>query len=437
MVTRIEVSTALDAGGAARRDAPRQTTRTTEARHFGKYLTVLTSLVGGVAVFELLGYGLYHERWIQLGAITLICYFIALVAVARPLLKRGHTTQAVMITCFGMLMMTLSYVIVVPALYPVLVGLPVVVVATALPFAGIRLLNVLAVTAWLTTLAIGAFGLWYRAPEPASPFLSILNLVGIGCVFSLVLMLLVQYRIRSRMQLKEVQQANAALRYANQELEAFSYSVSHDLRAPLRAINGYSDALMEDYRERLDDEAVVYLDNLKRGATRMGSLIDDLLSLSQVNRTVLRRKQVDLSKLASRIVRDAAPPDRVRFTVEPNLTASADAALIEVLLNNLLGNALKFSAHVDSPRVHFGRSVEGGEVHFAVSDNGAGFDMRYIDKLFKPFQRLHTERDFPGTGIGLATCARVVHKHDGRIWATSTVGRGTTIHFTLDRGKTP
>lgn len=403
----------------------------TETKHFGRFLTVLTTIVGGVAAFEMVGYWIYRERWILLGAFTLIAYFAALFGAARPLLARGHATLAVVITCFGMLLMTLSYVVIVPDLYPVLVELPVLVVATGLPFAGVRLLRSLAVAAWLTTMGIATIGLWGEGAQMTSPFSSVLILVGIGCALLLVLMLLVQYRIRARHQLREVAQANAALRYANAELEAFSYSVSHDLRAPLRAIDGYSDALLEDYRERLDEAAVTYLQNLKRGATRMGSLIDDLLSLSQVNRAALNRTAIDISQLAADIVLRSAPPEHVQVEIEPNLVVHGDVALLQVLLTNLIGNALKFSAQVPQPRVRFGWCPEHAGKHLAISDNGAGFDMRYIDKLFKPFQRLHSEREFPGTGIGLATCARVVHKHGGKIWATSVVGHGTTVHFSL------
>jgi light-regulated signal transduction histidine kinase (bacteriophytochrome) len=216
----------------------------------------------------------------------------------------------------------------------------------------------------------------------------------------------------------------------NRELEAFSYSVSHDLRAPLRTIDGFSQALAEDYGPSLDDRARDYIGRVRAGAQRMSSLIDDLLRLSRVSRAELRRRPVDLSSTARTVVaelRQADPERDVTVSIPDNLMVEADANLLRVLLENLIGNAWKFTTRV-AARIEVGRGPDGA---FFVRDNGAGFDMTYVDRLFAPFQRLHTEEDFPGTGIGLATARRIVDRHGGRIWADGTPGGGATISFTL------
>ncbi|MHB1586382.1 MAG: sensor histidine kinase [Acidiferrobacteraceae bacterium] len=220
------------------------------------------------------------------------------------------------------------------------------------------------------------------------------------------------------------------LETVNRELEAFSYSVSHDLRAPLRSIDGFSQALLEDYRDRLDDQGRDYLERVRAGAQRMGQLIDDLIQLSQVTRAELSVRPVDLTALALEIAGhvDAAYPDRhVEFTVAPDLVVRADEALLRVVLENLLDNAWKFTAGRTSARVEVGMI----DSQVFILDNGVGFDPTDADKLFRPFSRLHDTKSFPGTGIGLATVERVIHRHGGTIRAKSVPERGTAFYFTL------
>jgi light-regulated signal transduction histidine kinase (bacteriophytochrome) len=225
-----------------------------------------------------------------------------------------------------------------------------------------------------------------------------------------------------------------ALKLANRELEAFSYSVAHDLRAPLRGMNGFAQILLRDYAHRLDAEGVDCLHEIRDNAVRMGALIDALLSLSRVTRSDLKPDWVDLAALARAAAAKlaAADPSRsVDVVVADRLVARADPALARTLVDNLLSNAWKFTRHTASPRVEVGATMQGGERVFHVRDNGAGFDMAYADKLFAPFQRLHAASEFPGTGIGLATAYRIVLRHGGRIWAESAVGAGATFYFTL------
>jgi two-component system, NtrC family, sensor kinase len=220
----------------------------------------------------------------------------------------------------------------------------------------------------------------------------------------------------------------------NQELEAFSYSVSHDLRAPLRAIDGFSRALEEDYAGQLDAKAAGYLARVRSAAQRMDELIDDLLHLSRIGRGELRRAPVDISTLAHHVLDELArkePARRVEVEITPGLSADADGKLIKVLLENLLDNAWKFTSKTAQPRIEVGASAREGQPVFYVRDNGAGFDMAYAKKLFGPFQRLHTAREFPGTGIGLATVHRIADRHGGRVWAEGTLGKGATISFSI------
>jgi DNA-binding response OmpR family regulator len=230
------------------------------------------------------------------------------------------------------------------------------------------------------------------------------------------------------------------LKYKNKELEAFSYSVSHDLRAPLRGIDGLSQALIEDYAERLDDTARHYLNRIRAGAQRMAALIDDMLMLSRISRAEVNRERVDLTSLAQIVVqelRQQHPERTVGVQVEPGLSTYADPGLLRVVLDNLLGNAWKFTARTPDARIEFRAQTRGSETIFCLKDNGAGFDMAHAGTLFQPFQRLHDSADFPGTGIGLATVRRVVDHHGGRIWAESEVGCGATMYFTIphSRGK--
>jgi signal transduction histidine kinase len=229
------------------------------------------------------------------------------------------------------------------------------------------------------------------------------------------------------------------LETANQELESFSYSVSHDLRAPLRAIDGFSLALLEDCGQALDDQGQRHLDRVRRATQTMGLLIDDLLKLARVARAEIRRDPVDLAALAAEVVatlREAHPAREVEFVSPAALAAQGDARLLKVVLENLLGNAWKFTSKQPRARIEFGGSgANGGGAAYYVRDDGAGFDMAFAAKLFGAFQRLHTVTEFPGTGIGLATCARIVHRHGGRIWAESSVGQGAAFFFTLGGGE--
>jgi DNA-binding response OmpR family regulator len=223
------------------------------------------------------------------------------------------------------------------------------------------------------------------------------------------------------------------LERTNQELEAFSYSVSHDLRAPLRTIDGFANILLLDHAEEMSGDANACLQRIRAAAQRMGELIDDLLELSRVGRTELVRSDIDLGSLARLVVEELAraQPDRkVAVKIEPSVV-HGDPRLLKVLLENLLGNAWKFTSKVAAPEIELGTEQDGdASVHF-VRDNGAGFDPRYAQKLFAPFQRLHTETEFPGTGIGLATVRRILERHGGRIWARSAVGEGATFFFTV------
>lgn len=231
-----------------------------------------------------------------------------------------------------------------------------------------------------------------------------------------------------------VRERTEQLEAANRELEAFSYSVSHDLRAPLRSIDGFSRALLDDYSEILDIKARDYLVRLQKSAQRMAELIADLLSLSRVNRADLRCAPANLSDVARAIADDLQHEDPGRpatFDIADGLVVEADARLVRVLLDNLLGNAWKFTSRVADARIQVGAAeIDGARVYF-VRDNGAGFDPARASKLFSPFQRLHSEADFPGTGIGLSIAQRIAQRHGGKVWAESEPDKGATFYFTL------
>jgi signal transduction histidine kinase len=234
---------------------------------------------------------------------------------------------------------------------------------------------------------------------------------------------------------RRVEARTQDLAAANRELEAFSYSVSHDLRAPLRAIDGFSRILLASHSEQLDDRGRHYLDRVRAGTMRMSQLIDDLLGLARVSRREMLRRPVNVTEVARRVASDLAsrPPARdVPIHVAEGLVANADAHLLTIIFENLLGNAWKFTAKKTDPRIEVGANLVGAELVFHVRDNGAGFDMAYADKLFGAFQRLHTDADFEGTGIGLVTVQRIVNRHGGRIWAEAAVGQGATFYFTLE-----
>ena len=224
------------------------------------------------------------------------------------------------------------------------------------------------------------------------------------------------------------------LKSKNIELEAFSYSVSHDLRAPLRSIDGFSKLLLDDYADKLDARGQDFLHLVRESAQRMGELIDDLLLLSRVGRADLSRDQIDLSDIARSVSEELnkRDPDRhVKWSIEDQLLVEADRGLMRVAFDNLLGNSWKFTAKVSAPRIEVGKDQQQGAAVFFVRDNGAGFNMEYAEKLFSPFQRLHTESEFAGTGIGLATVHRIVDRHGGRIWAESATDHGATFYFTI------
>jgi len=225
------------------------------------------------------------------------------------------------------------------------------------------------------------------------------------------------------------------LEAANRELEAFSYSVSHDLRAPLRAIDGFTALVESDYADELDQGAKDALARVRNAAQRMGNLIDEMLNLSQLSRADLAREKLDLSSAAGAIIDDLArhhPGRCVEVHVEPGLVVNADANLVRMALENLLHNAWKYTSKTDQPRIEVGSSQNGSAAAFHVRDNGAGFDMKYAARMFDPFQRLHAARDFEGTGIGLAIVQRVIHRHGCKIWAEGEVNVGATFHFTLE-----
>lgn len=233
---------------------------------------------------------------------------------------------------------------------------------------------------------------------------------------------------------QDLEKRAAELESLNNELESFSYSVSHDLRAPLRTIDGFSHALLEDYGERLPEEGHAYLARVRAAAQRMGELIDDLLALSRVTRATAEQKRVDLSTLAEKILNGLLrekPDRRVTFSVAKGLIVEGDPQLLRIALENLLGNAWKFTSKVEHAQIEVGIQDDTEEPTYFVRDNGAGFNMAYADKLFGPFQRLHRMNEYPGTGIGLATVQRIIRRHGGRIWAESSIGKGATFFFTL------
>ena len=235
---------------------------------------------------------------------------------------------------------------------------------------------------------------------------------------------------------RRVEERTKQLEAANKELESFSYSVSHDLRAPLRAIDGFSQALLEDYGDGFDDRARSYLDRVRRAAQRMADLIDALLKLAKVARTPIGFSKVDISATASAAVaelRDGEPDRTVEVRIEPGLTASGEPHLLHIVLANLLGNAWKFTRHTPHPQVRVGKNGEG---EFYVADNGAGFDAAYAHKLFGAFARLHSGDEYEGTGIGLATVARIIHRHGGSLRAEGAIENGATFYFTLPEVET-
>ncbi|MGA2590882.1 MAG: PAS domain S-box protein [Bryobacteraceae bacterium] len=236
---------------------------------------------------------------------------------------------------------------------------------------------------------------------------------------------------------QRIRERTVELEATNKELEAFAYSVSHDLRSPLRGIDGWSQALLEDYADRLDGEGREYLDKVRSEAQRMGVLINDLLQLSRVTRDPMEREDVDLTSMARSMaerLRESEPGRSLAFAIEPGLTGKGDFRLLEIALTNLLGNAVKYTGPRAEARIEFGQIAGEEGPAFFVRDNGVGFNMAYVHKLFGAFQRLHKLSEFPGTGIGLATVQRIIHRHGGRVWAEGQPDHGATFYFTLSRG---
>jgi signal transduction histidine kinase len=232
----------------------------------------------------------------------------------------------------------------------------------------------------------------------------------------------------------ELERKNHRLALVNEELESFSYSVSHDLHAPLRSIDGFSQALLEDCSSKLNREGKDFLNRIRASTKKMAKLIDDMLTLSRITRKKVNYSEVNLSKIANTIVKDLntmKDKRQVKFKIVPNLTAKADAGLMRIVLENLLGNAYKFTRKSDDAKIEFGVTNVNGDRAYFINDNGAGFDMNYANKLFIPFQRLHSEYEYNGTGIGLAIVQRVMHLHNGRVWAEGEVRKGATFYFTI------
>jgi len=233
---------------------------------------------------------------------------------------------------------------------------------------------------------------------------------------------------------KKVDERTKELAIANKELEAFSYSVSHDLKSPLRTIEGFSLALIEDYGDQLNDTAKSYLKKVRRSSIKMSELITSLLQLSRATRQTFKKEQIDFSALCEKVstsVREQDVQRTASFQIEPNMLAKGDTALIEIVLDNIIGNAWKYSRKKDTTEIEIGTTSHLDNTIYYIKDSGTGFSMKYADKLFEPFKRLHSEDEFEGTGIGLATVARIIERHHGKIWAESEPGIGTQFYFTL------
>ena len=234
----------------------------------------------------------------------------------------------------------------------------------------------------------------------------------------------------------ELKKEAIKLEDANNELEAFAYSVSHDLRVPLRAIDGFSRIMIEDYEDKLDEEGVRLLNIIRENTKKMGQLIDDILLLSRAGRQEMTITKIDISSLAKNIYREFNQDTQGRnidFTVEDMPHTNADRALITQVLTNLIGNAIKFTRGKENAKINLGFKAGDEDNIYYVKDNGAGFDMKYYDKLFGLFQRLHSQEEFEGTGVGLSIVQRIVSRHGGRVWGESKVGEGTTIYFTIPK----
>ncbi len=289
---------------------------------------------------------------------------------------------------------------------------------------------------------------WKEAEETSRD--AILIIIALGVVLGVTLALMSYFQLKrlsknytaaysslsaATVHLEEtVAKRTHELVLVNKELEAFSYSVSHDLRAPLRGIDGFSQILVEDYSDKLDGDAIKYLGFIRSGVQKMGILIDDLINLSRLTRSEFKKENVDLAVVAAEVFSDlklSDPEKKVEFTNFLPHKIDADPGLIKAALQNLISNAWKYTRTKEMAHIELGQSFKDGKVIYFVRDNGVGFDMRYYDKLFQPFQRLHPKDQFDGTGIGLATVARIIRRHNGAIWGESEVGKGTTFYFTI------
>ena len=231
-----------------------------------------------------------------------------------------------------------------------------------------------------------------------------------------------------------VQERTIKLEASNKELEAFSYSISHDLRAPLRAIDGFSQALLEDCEDKLDLQGKDYLIRIRTATQRMSTLIEDLLNLSRITRSEMSMEKVNLTRIVRSVINElqnSQPQRHVKIRIADDLEDIADSRLISIALENLMSNAWKFTAKQSEALIEFGSTRDGSKKVYFIRDNGAGFDMTYMDKLFAPFQRLHTIDEYPGTGIGLATVRRIIHRHGGKVWAEGQTGKGATFYFSI------
>lgn len=245
---------------------------------------------------------------------------------------------------------------------------------------------------------------------------------------------LIAFSLENRIRKELLEESRLQLKMVNKELEEFAYSVSHDLRAPLRGIDGFSQALLDDYKERFDQKGINYLNRLRTASQNMSQLINEMLKLSRISRSEMMIQTVNLSKMFTEIVNDlkeTQPERKVRFLIKENLKVQGDSRLLRIVLENLISNAWKFTSKHSETFIEFGiKQINGSPVYF-ISDDGAGFDMNYSQNLFSVFRRLHNTTEFPGTGTGLAIVQRVIHRHGGKIWAEGDVEKGAVFYFTL------
>lgn len=415
--------------------------------------------------FALLDLGLffgYHDDRLGIGAFLAAVFGLS-VAAARVATRRGRTRLAVAMVVYPVLAVALFTVLLLPMLFPMLETAPLLALGIAFTYLRGRTLVILGILSGLTSIGVAWMGMTLVAPPLNPPWAALLsNILGGPIATMLILLLITQHthriqehvsaveaqnialeqaratlarhhaeiqRLNAELEQK-VQQRTAELEVMNRELEAFSWSVSHDLRAPLRRIQGFSEALQEDYSHALDPQARDYLARIHSSVQRMTKLIEDLLQLSRIQRMELRRARISLSELAAAVADElirSAPERSIRLQITPDLWVVADPSLLRIALENLLSNAWKYTARTPNAQIEVGRE---GEAWF-IRDNGAGFDMAHRDRLFTPFQRLHSNADFPGTGIGLAIVQRIIHRHGGTIWATGAPNAGATFSFTL------